>query len=79
MGVDVTYVGSAYSDLDNSADLKVDDYIKTDARVQYLYADFTVDFYINNLTNEDIVYFKSSDSAYVGQTRTIGLNVTYSL
>ncbi len=79
MGVDVTYVGSAYSDLDNTADRKVDDYIKTDARVQYLYADFTVDFYINNLTNEDIVYYKSSDTAYVGQTRTMGLNVTYSL
>jgi len=79
VGADASYVGEYYSDLDNDSDYKAGDYVTVDARVQYTYNNFTVDFYVNNLTDEDIIYSKSDDSAYVGQTRTIGLSATYSM
>ncbi|CAM3840616.1 Pesticin receptor precursor [Vibrio aerogenes CECT 7868] len=76
-GSDVVYVGSAYSDLENTADLKVDDYVTVNAQIQYIWGDLTIDGYVTNLTDEDIIYMKQSTRASVGQTQTIGLNLTY--
>ncbi len=77
-GSDVTYVGKYYSDLDNTDDYKAGDYTTVNARLQYEYGDFTIDGYVTNLTNEDIVYYNNAGTrASVGQTRTVGLNLTY--
>jgi outer membrane receptor protein involved in Fe transport len=80
-GADTKYVGEYYSDLDNDSDLKAGDYITADARLSYSWGNLTVDGYIKNLTNEDIILLKSSspERASVGQTRTYGLNVTYKM
>jgi len=81
-GADVTYVGKYYSDLENSEEYTAGDYITADARVQYVIGDFTLDGYVTNLTDEDVIYQyqvsrRSASKASVGQTRTFGLNVTY--
>ncbi|SHO59120.1 TonB-dependent receptor [Vibrio quintilis] len=76
-GSDVVYVGSSYSDLENTADLKVDDYVTVNAQIRYIMGDLTIDGYVTNLTDEDIIYMKQSTRASVGQTRTFGLNLTY--
>ncbi|MGO3738255.1 MAG: TonB-dependent receptor [Marinomonas foliarum] len=77
-GADATYVGEYYSDLDNTEDYKAGDYLITNARVKYEIGDFTIDGYIKNLTNEDVVYLINQGTrASVGQSRTIGLSATY--
>lgn len=79
-GADTTYVGKYYSDLDNNEDYKAGDYVRTDARIQYVNGSLTIDGYVKNLTDEDIIYQINggrSVRASVGQTRTIGLSATY--
>ncbi|WP_165312306.1 TonB-dependent receptor [Vibrio ziniensis] len=81
-GADVTYVGKYYSDLDNTEDYTAGDYFTADARLQYTIGDFTLDGYVTNLTDEDVIYQYQVSSgtatkASVGQTRTFGLNATY--
>ncbi len=82
-GADVTYVGKYYSDLDNTEEYTAGDYVTADARVQYTIGDFTLDGYVTNLTDEDVVYqyqigkSTATTKASVGQTRTFGLNATY--
>ncbi|MBM6549480.1 TonB-dependent receptor [Marinomonas ostreistagni] len=76
-GADVTYVGEYYSGLSNDEETKAGDYVRTDARLQYVKGDLTIDGYIKNLTDEDIIYQNNGDRASVGQTRTIGLSATY--
>ncbi|WP_369921021.1 TonB-dependent receptor [Marinomonas polaris] len=79
-GGDVTYVGEYYSDLDNTEDYKAGDYVRTDARIQYVNGSLTIDGYVKNLTDETIIYEINggrSVRASVGQTRTIGLSATY--
>ncbi len=80
-GADTKYVGEYYSDLDNDEDYKAGDYITADARLSYVWGDFTINGYIKNLANADVVLLKSSspERASVGQTRTYGLNVTYKM
>lgn len=82
VGADVTYVGKYYSDLENSEDYTAGDYVTADARLQYTIGDFTLDGYVTNLTDEDVVYqyqvsSRGTTKASVGQTRTFGLNATY--
>ncbi len=82
VGADVTYVGKYYSDLANDEDYTAGDYVTADARVQYSIGDFTLDGYVTNLTDEDVVYqyqvsSRGTTKASVGQTRTFGLNATY--
>lgn len=77
-GADATYVGEYYSDLDNTEDYKSGDYVITDARIQYTTGDLTIDGYIKNLTNEDVIYLINRGTrASVGQSRTIGVSATY--
>lgn len=81
-GADVTYVGEYYSDLDNTEDYTAGDYLTADARLQYTIGDFTLDGYVTNLTDEEVIYQYNvrggvSSRASVGQTRTFGLNATY--
>lgn len=82
VGADVTYVGKYYSDLENSEDYTAGDYVTADARLQYTIGDLTLDGYVTNLTDEDVVYqyqvsSRGTTKASVGQTRTFGLNATY--
>lgn len=82
VGADVTYVGKYYSDLDNTEEFTAGDYFTADARLQYTIGDFTLDGYVTNLTDEDVIYQYQVSSgtatkASVGQTRTFGLNATY--
>jgi len=76
---DTKYVGEYYSDLDNDSDYTAGDYITADAHLSYTWGDLTIDSYIKNLANADVILLKSSspERASVGQTRTYGLNVTY--
>ncbi len=81
-GADVTYVGKYYSDLSNTEEYTAGDYVTADARVQYTIGDFTLDGYVTNLTDEDVIYQYqvsggTATKASVGQTRTFGLNATY--
>jgi len=82
-GADAKYVSEYYSDLDNTDTTTAGDYVTVDARIQYTNGDLTVDGYITNLTNEDIVYYDSGENSWstswIGQTRTFGLSVTYSM
>jgi outer membrane receptor protein involved in Fe transport len=79
-GADTTYVGEYYSDLDNTEDYKAGDYVRTDARIEYVNGSLTIDGYVKNLTDETIIYQINggrSVRASVGQTRTFGLSATY--
>ncbi|MCZ2720289.1 TonB-dependent receptor [Marinomonas sp. 15G1-11] len=79
-GADITYVGDYCSDLDNTDNYKVGDYTTTDARIQFLLDNLTINGYVTNLTNEDVVYYAArGPRASVGQTRTIGLSAIYRL
>lgn len=79
IGGDSTYVSSYYSDMDNEDSYKAGGYITTNVNVQYVYKDLTVNGYINNLTNEDIVYLRRESTSSVGASRTIGISATYRL
>ncbi|WP_236037351.1 TonB-dependent receptor [Marinomonas vulgaris] len=77
LGADATYVSEYYSDLDNEEEYKAGDYIVSNARVKYELDDLTLDAYIKNLTNEDIIYLDRSSTSSVGQSRTVGISATY--
>lgn len=76
-GADITYVGKYYSDLANSDNTIVGDYLITDAHAQYTVGDLTISGYIKNLTDEDAVYFRADSLASVAQTRTVGISALY--
>ncbi|MGO1659472.1 MAG: TonB-dependent receptor [Marinobacter sp.] len=77
VGADISYVGKYYSELDNDHSAKVGDVVITDLRAQYQKGDFTVDAYVKNLADEHAVYYRVGALATVGQTRTVGLSMTY--
>ncbi|MEG3756179.1 TonB-dependent receptor [Psychromonas arctica] len=78
LGADVTYVSEYYSDLDNTDDYKAGDYAIIGTSVDYTIGDLLISGYITNLTDEDIVYLINGGyRASVGQSRTVGLNLTY--
>ena len=78
LGADVTYVSEYYSDLDNTEDYKAGDYAIVGANVDYAIGDLLISGYISNLTDEDVVYLINGGyRASVGQSRTVGLNLTY--
>ncbi len=77
VGADSTYVSSYYSDMDNTESDKAGNYVTTNTFVKYTYKDLTIDGYINNITNEDILYQISSTGASVGASRTLGISATY--
>jgi len=78
LGADVTYVSEYYSDLDNTKDYKAGEYAIVGANVDYAIGDLLISGYITNLTDEDVVYLINGGyRASVGQSRTVGLNLTY--
>ena len=80
LGADVTYVSEYYSDLDNTEDYKAGEYAIVGASVDYTIGDLLISGYITNLTDEDVVYLINGGyRASVGQSRTVGLNLTYRL
>jgi len=79
-GVDATYVSEYYSDLDNTNDYKAGNYVIFDTSVDYTIGDLLISGYITNLTDEDAVYLINGGyRASVGQSRTVGLNLTYKI
>ncbi|GAA0834253.1 TonB-dependent receptor [Marinomonas arenicola] len=76
-GADATYVSEYYSDLDNDEEYTAGDYIVTNTRIKYELDNLTIDAYIKNITNEDIVYLSRSTTSSIGQSRTIGISATY--
>ena len=78
LGADVTYVSEYYSDLDNTEGYKAGEYAIVGANVDYAIGDLLISGYITNLTDEDVVYLINGGyRASVGQSRTVGLNLTY--
>ena len=78
LGADVTYVSEYYSDLDNTEDYKAGNYAIIGTSVDYTVGDLLISGYITNLTDEDVVYLINGGyRASVGQSRTVGLNLTY--
>lgn len=78
IGADITYVGEYYSDLNNTEDYKSGDYTLLNTAIDYKIGDMLISAYVTNLTNEDVVYLINRGTrASVGQSRTVGLNVTY--
>ncbi|WP_413693120.1 TonB-dependent receptor [Psychromonas sp. KJ10-2] len=78
LGADVTYVSEYYSDLDNTEDYKAGEYAIIGTSVDYTIGDLLISGYITNLTDEDVVYLINGGyRASVGQSRTVGLNLTY--
>ncbi|WP_417553605.1 TonB-dependent receptor [Marinomonas fungiae] len=77
VGGDINYVGQYYADLSNSADVEVGDAAITNLRAQYTVGQLTVNGYIKNVTDEDIVYYRTGLLATVGQSRTVGISGTY--
>ncbi len=76
-GADVTYVGEYYSDLGNTDDNTAGDYFVTNARFQYTTGNLTIDGFIKNLTDENVLYYRADSLAAVGQDRSIGISATY--
>jgi len=77
-GADVTYVSEYYSDLDNTDDYKAGNYAIVGTSIDYTVGDLLISGYITNLTDEDVVYLVNGGyRASVGQSRTVGLNLTY--
>lgn len=78
IGANLTYVGEYYSDLDNTEAYKAGDYTLADMNIDYTIDDLLISGYITNLTDEDVVYLiNGAYRAAVGQSRTVGVNVTY--
>ena len=77
LGGDATYVGQYYSDLSNADSVEVGDAVITDLRAEYTNGPLTVNGYIKNVTDENIVYYRTGLLATVGQSRTIGVSGTY--
>jgi len=78
LGADVTYVSEYYSDLDNTEDYKAGDYTIVDTSIDYTVGDLLISGYVTNLTDEDVVYLINGGyRASVGQSRTVGVNLTY--
>ncbi|ETI58654.1 TonB-dependent receptor [Marinomonas profundimaris] len=77
ISADATYVSEYYSSMDNTAASKAGDYITADTRIQYTHGDFTVEGYIKNITNEDVIFQTTDDTVAMGASRTIGLSATY--
>jgi len=79
-GIDATYVGEYYSDLDNTEDYVAGNYAILDTSIDYTFGDFLISGYITNLTDEDVVYLINGGyRASVGQSRTLGMNFTYKM
>lgn len=80
LGLDATYVSEYYSDLENTSDYKAGNYTLLDTSIDYTVGDLLISGYITNLTDEDVVYLINGGyRASVGQSRTIGVNLTYKM
>jgi len=80
LGLDATYVSEYYSDLDNTSDYKAGNYTLLGTSIDYTLGDLLISGYITNLTDEDVVYLINGGyRASVGQSRTVGLNLTYKM
>lgn len=77
VGGDINYVGQYYADLSNSEEAEVGDATIANLRAQYTTGDITINGYIKNLTDENIVYYRTGQLATVGQSRTVGISGTY--
>jgi outer membrane receptor protein involved in Fe transport len=76
-GADITYVGEYYSDLSNTTNDMAGDYLITNARFEYVTGDLTINGFIKNLTDENILYYRADSLAAVGQDRSVGISATY--
>ncbi len=76
-GADVTYVSEYYSNLSNARHDMAGDYVVSNARFQYETGDITIDGFIKNLTDEDVLYYRADSLAAVGQDRSVGISITY--
>ena len=76
-GADVTYVSEYYSNLSNARRDMAGDYVVSNARFQYETGDITIDGFIKNLTDEDVLYYRADSLAAVGQDRSVGISITY--
>lgn len=76
-GADITYVGEYYSDLNNTNNDMAGDYLLTNARFQYVNGDLTINGFIKNLTDENILYYRADSLAAVGQDLSVGISATY--
>ena len=64
----------------NTNDYKAGNYVIFDTSVDYTIGDLLISGYITNLTDEDAVYLINGGyRASVGQSRTVGLNLTYKI
>ncbi|MEL0630440.1 TonB-dependent receptor [Psychromonas aquatilis] len=80
LGLDATYVSEYYSDLENTSDYKAGNYTLLGTSIDYTLGDLLISGYITNLTDEDVVYLINGGyRASVGQSRTVGLNLTYKM
>jgi outer membrane receptor protein involved in Fe transport len=76
-GADMNYVGEYYSDLSNTNSDMAGDYLITNTRIQYVTGDLTINGFIKNLADENVLYYRADSLAAVGQDRSVGISATY--
>lgn len=74
-GANLSTTDNYYSDNENEKEL--DGYTIANLHASYKYNDFTFRTYVNNLTNEDVIYKVESNRSTVGAPRTIGASIEY--
>jgi iron complex outermembrane receptor protein len=76
-GAQLTRVGRYFSEIDNDPALRAGGYTVANLDVGYESTHYTVRGYVRNLTNEDVLYYRTSTLGQVGAPRTFGVIVDY--
>lgn len=76
-GANASHVDSYYSEIDNDPARKAGGYTVANVNAGYAARQYTVRAYVNNVTDEDVLYFQASNLAQVGAPRTTGIILDY--
>ncbi|WP_419782803.1 TonB-dependent receptor [Malaciobacter marinus] len=74
-GGNVSFTDDYYSDNENTQ--KLDGYTLVNLHASYTYKDFTFRTYVNNLTDEEVIYKAETNRTTVGSPRVIGAALEY--
>lgn len=76
-GGDISHISQYYSEIDNNEAFKAGKYTIANANIGFETARYTVRAYVKNLTDEEVLYYRTLDLAQVGWPRTFGITLDY--
>lgn len=76
-GGDVGYVSQYYSEVDNDESFEAGGYTVANLHMGFETSQYTLRAYVKNLTDEEVLYYRTEDLAQVGWPRTFGVTLDY--